>query len=304
MKLFKNFFQECFSKSAVIAGTFFRLFPYSGKRLFAEWWGDHTHTDITGKWISDMAQIGYSSVSKSMETVKTHFKFSDKNYNYCMTLDITQYVQRKYFFENYGQELAGIMFKYLKPDSVFVDIGAHVGYFSVLAAQIAINGEIICFEPLPQNYTKLVQNININRLKNASINQLGLSNQSGTFTLHVDPYNDGGHSFDDNWCFYSHPLPVNVVTFDEWTEKNKINRIDFIKIDVEGHELNVIQGMVESLKKFKPGIIFCEANEISELPIINLLESHGYKHSRQIDKYPGPKHPKRGLLCDLVFHHS
>jgi len=236
---------------------------------------------------------------------KDIFRFGKYSFKYTLPLDMAKYVQRKYFFENYGQDLGLTMIKQLKSKkSVFVDIGAHIGFFTMLAAHLAPEGKVISFEPMSENFEQLTRNVAINNLKNVSTFNAAISDRTGQHTLNIDPHNDGGHSMEDKWCYVSEPVSVDVITFDSWMIDNAVDRIDFIKIDVEGHEFAVIEGMLETIRSVKPKIIFCETNVSTGVRIKQLLENHGYEHRHCTDKLIGPTHPNYGQLSDMVFYYS
>lgn len=150
------------------------------------------------------------------------------------------YVQNKY--EPFSSE---IVLNYLKQNSVFIDIGAHFGYYSLLASRIS-GVKIIAVEPVPTTYKILSKNIKMNNVK-GSIHNCAISDRNKTKLLNITEASD-------SVGFYQHPMTktkktslVRCLTVDTLLKDQK--KVNFIKIDVEGHEMAVLRGMKTVLKK-------------------------------------------------------
>ena len=127
------------------------------------------------------------------------------------------------------------------PGDVVVDVGAHAGVFSVWAAQKAYQGRVYAYEPDPENYRYLENNKRLNKLDNLFIHNLAVGRQKGELNLYLSSYNTGGHSL------YRVPgdekaksLIVRVVDLAEIFSSNKLEKINFLKIDAEGAEYEII----------------------------------------------------------------
>lgn len=135
----------------------------------------------------------------------------------------------------------------LREGMTFVDIGAHVGLFSLPAAQwVGETGRVVAFEPHPDNYEMLVQNV-----RNNSFDQLIETEQSAvsdvveTVELHASTYNTGDHQL-----FHQgrrNTIKVSCTTLDEYFSESK--RVDVIKMDVQGAEAACFRGMRSVLKE-------------------------------------------------------
>lgn len=134
--------------------------------------------------------------------------------------------------------------KILKPNMVFVDIGANVGYFSLIAAKlVGDQGQVYAFEPDPENFKLLEKNIKVNNYKNIIAINKAISNKSGKARLYLEPDNLCGHSLvAKNGNKF---VEVETIILDEFL-KNK--KIDVIKIDVEGFEPAAFEGMKNTIK--------------------------------------------------------
>lgn len=162
--------------------------------------------------------------------------------------------------EGYYEEWVYSIINSLLPhDAVVMDIGAHIGVISLLMAKIAKSGKIIAFEASPENYALLVKNITDNFIKNIQPENLAIYNKETTLTInHVEEFSGGAFlsgprsSYRDDRARTYH---VKAVRLDDWARENNINRLDFIKMDVEGTEKASIEGSLEVLKKFRPYLI-------------------------------------------------
>lgn len=125
-----------------------------------------------------------------------------------------------------------------------VDVGAHIGYFTLIMARlVGDSGRVIAFEPETNNFQLLIKNIEINGYNNITPVNKAVSNINGRAVLHVDGLGMGSHSL-----AVKHPnrpqnqvLEVEVQTLDSFFAGSDV--INFVKIDVEGAEMTVLQGM-------------------------------------------------------------
>lgn len=142
----------------------------------------------------------------------------------------------------------------LEPGFTFIDIGANTGYYTLLAAQtVGEHGKVIAFEPDPVNAEILRTNVRHNDLSNVVVEQTALSGEEGELRLYLSSINAGDHRIydgrDDD--FYnlgrdrSH-IPVHAVTLDKYLG-GKGGAVDFIKMDVQGAEYDVLRGMAGTL---------------------------------------------------------
>lgn len=145
--------------------------------------------------------------------------------------------------------------KIIKEDFVILDIGANIGVFSVFCANLARNGIIYAFEPVSEAYKILEKNISF--YKNIKPINKGLGEKRekkeifirswvlGYSTIDLDEIERRKESFNKS-------EEIELISLDEFVATNSFFKIDFIKIDVEGYEIKVLKGGVNTLKKFKP----------------------------------------------------
>lgn len=142
------------------------------------------------------------------------------------------------------------------PDDIVIDAGANMGLFSIFAA-IKNVSTVYAFEPQKEALLILKENIANNNLVNTiKIEPYGLSDSNSYAVLN---YSGDGHSSGSivlkNDNFGSEQ--IECVTLDAWVEKNNLNKVDFIKADIEGAERNMLLGATKTLQKFQPKLAIC-----------------------------------------------
>lgn len=128
---------------------------------------------------------------------------------------------------------------------IVMDIGAHIGAFTLLAATAARDGKVYSVEPADANFALLEENLRVNGIKNAVAHRVALSGSEGTKKLFLSKENTGGGSFYDSFSLFGSPagsVDVPGVTLSKFMEKNGIDRVDFMKIDCEGAEYEILMG--------------------------------------------------------------
>lgn len=143
-------------------------------------------------------------------------------------------------------------FRKIQKDDVIIDVGAHIGLFALKAAKKAKNGIVIAIEPHPFNYKLLRRNMVINGVRNVIPVKLALSDFSGTTKLCISKQSSG-HTISAKRKEMSERitetyLEVEVKTLDQLINELELDRVDFIKIDAEGAELEILRGAERTLK--------------------------------------------------------
>ena len=149
----------------------------------------------------------------------------------------------------------------LPKSPVFLDIGSYFGYYAFRIRQFAgPSATVHAFEPVPANFALLEQNRALNHFEDVRLHQTALSNSAGTVTFEVPPNkNRGIGHIAIAAAGATDSVSVTCTTLDALVQAEGLERIDAIKIDVEGAELQVIQGGAEMLEKFKP-VLLMELN--------------------------------------------
>ena len=153
------------------------------------------------------------------------------------------------------------MHRFLTNEMVALDIGANLGEYSLFMAKRLSAGKVIAFEPMEKMVSILNENIKLNKLSNIQVCHFGLSNQNGVAQVHeVDDVHEGLGTFFLGDRKSKVATQVALKKLDDEVNSFQVNRIDFIKIDIEGSELYALKGGKETILKFKPHILI-EINE-------------------------------------------
>lgn len=165
----------------------------------------------------------------------------------------------KYFPQNYEAENFEFLSRSCKPGAVIIDIGAHIGLFSVIAAQVTGKaGKVYAFEPAPATYALLQKTIAINKMEDVvETRQQAVGQATGKITFFVsDNHADNSNSLVNYKEDRSlHGIDVAVTTIDNFVQEKNITRLNFIKIDVEGAEYDALKGACNTFNNLKPACI-------------------------------------------------
>ena len=168
--------------------------------------------------------------------------------------------------------------------SVIIDIGANTGIYSLLAQNNNMNAKIVAIEPVNINYKILQDNINQNKFPIVA-EKLAISNKNGTAKMfmqkdtvnYMTSVNDNRYAASDlvkaNMVV---EIDVKIEVFSYIVEKHRLNSMDLIKIDVEGHEIEVISSMLPYLKEYKPSILVEIIGDDNAIIINSMLREMDY----------------------------
>ncbi len=162
-------------------------------------------------------------------------------------------------------ELSVLLKKYLPAGGTFIDVGANIGYHSLFAVTVVgKEGMIMAFEPLPRLQDQFHRSIEANSFRNILIEPVALSDTFGNATLSLVEENVGASSIKDvaEERAVGGSVVVQVATLDSYLDK--FDRIDVIKIDIEGAEYEALLGAKAVLRKFKPVVILEFSPQIYE----------------------------------------
>ncbi len=160
--------------------------------------------------------------------------------------------------EFYERKEIKFILKFLKKNMTFFDIGANIGFHALNVAKHDDSITVHSFEPIPETFINLNNNILINDIKNIITYEFGFSNENNCADFYFNPNASGATSLKKLFELSEVKLVQSkVVTLDQFMIDNCIQQLDFIKCDVEGAEILVIQGGIDTIKNQKP-IIFLE----------------------------------------------
>lgn len=167
-----------------------------------------------------------------------------------------------------------------KVSGTVVDCGAHIGKYTILASKsVGKNGKVIAIEPHPENYEVLVKNVKLNRCKNTMPLNCAVWNENRKISLSIAD-NNTDHSIKITRGESS--IDVDASKLDTIFEKMRIKRVDWLKIDVEGAEVETLIGARKSLKAGKIKNIVIELHDpkkvgkVYKKRIASMLKKYGY----------------------------
>jgi len=196
----------------------------------------------------------------------------------------TKYIMRNKsdsiaFFENYFLKLNNPNEKFeIKKDDIVIDIGAHIGYFTIYAAKNAYQGIVYSIEPYRESFEILKKNLKLNDLSNVKPFHAAISKITGQVTLYIDKNNQIGNSIfrmDET----TESEKVESFSLRDFMENNKIEKIDFLKIDCEGAEfeilLNLEKEVLKKINKISAEIHENDNNSLDKL--IDFFNKNNFK---------------------------
>ncbi len=201
-----------------------------------------------------------------------------------------------FFRGSYSGDQLILLEKLLKADSVFLDIGANQGEFSIAAARVVVQGRVIAFEPVSEYRERLLENIKINDFRNIKIVPVALGEQDGELPIFDAPklFHDGTKNeglptlfMSEFRCYPREVVPVR--TLDHVVTGLDISQITLIKLDIEGAEWIALRGAVDTLKKYRPILILelgretCQSAGYEPEALVAWLNNLGYKIEKITD---------------------
>jgi FkbM family methyltransferase len=216
-----------------------------------------------------------------------------------MKLDLVDAEQRKvYFFGHYHERYeAALVARLLAPGEVFWDVGANVGYFSlVAAAALGDTGQVLAFEPGAAALERLTENVGLNPDKNIRIFNLAVADRDGEATLYrADGIADSSASLFAAAAGGAFGETCVTVALDSFLKRENLRPPDFLKLDVEGAELAALEGAAGILADSRP-LLLVEMEEknlmaagASKGAIQAFLAAYGYR----------PAHLRKGRWLSL-----
>ena len=203
-----------------------------------------------------------------------------------LKLNLEDWIQEHiYFLDSYETRETNYIRSTLKTGDTFIDIGANIGYHALIAAQTITNqGHVLAFEPFEASFQRLNEHKVLNATPWLKSEPIAISNRNGMLSLFYQEQekNSGMVSTiaaDQNIA----RAEVPCKRLDDYLSEHQIDRVDFIKLDIEGGEWNALQGMLSTLKKHLP-IVMLEIDQVvisnsnhSETDLYAFFNSMGYE---------------------------
>ena len=199
---------------------------------------------------------------------------------------------RSFVYGTWEPEVTSVITSAVKPGMTVIDIGAHIGYYSLLFAKcVGSTGLVFSFEPLPENFALLQKNIQLNELNNVQSFCSALFSSSRELSLSVpdeSPNSGDGSVIHDRG---SKHILVPAITLDSFCARANIQP-DVLKMDVEGAEYDVLLGAQETISSCRPKLLIelhhFDGN-VAAHPVPDLLASWSYQ-IEWIDRWPLTSH--------------
>ena len=166
------------------------------------------------------------------------------------------------FLGEYEPHMRRLFQALVEPQGVVLDVGANVGAHTLtLANLVGPNGKVLAFEPNPAINRKLARNVGLNRFSNVAIHQLALGEAEGVLQLRVPAAGTAEFSNPGMASLVALDSPhdlvdVGVRRCDDIVRDERLGRVDVVKIDVQGFEMQVLRGMAKTIGDFHPVILF------------------------------------------------
>jgi len=155
--------------------------------------------------------------------------------------------------------------KLVKPGMVVADVGANFGYYTLRLSQlVGPTGRVHAFEPVTSFRQRLIEHVERNHCSNVFVVEHALSDSRGSMEIY-----QGLNSGLFDWFGSEPPLAVEkvkVTTLDDYVVEKKLSRLDFIKVDIDGHETHFVRGASKTLREFQPILLM-------EFAHLNLLHA-------------------------------
>ena len=189
--------------------------------------------------------------------------------------------------DNYESEVFSFFIP--RPNDVVIDVGANIGYFTIYASRkVGKDGLVIALEPMDEAYNCLMKNIRLNRLNNvkpfklalwSSETTLRLYRTKGYFTSAISKVDVFKNLIQQKKLELIKEYEIKAIKLDDLIKNINLSKVDWIKIDVDGSEYEVILGSMNTLKRFKPKLIIEIHNQEIGNKILKILKNLGYKIS-------------------------
>lgn len=181
-------------------------------------------------YLRDTRKIG-----KNLYQLSGNIKFFLRNNTADTYIKWEVFNNKTYLAEGFG----------IQSSDTVVDIGAHIGIFAVYAAKMVSKGVVLAYEPNPDNFLLLQENKTLNNLSNLKIFNKAVTSKGGEIDLYFSKYNTGGHSVFQRDS--SNKIKVPAVSLENVFKENNLKKVDYLKIDIEGSEFDIIFNSPKSI---------------------------------------------------------
>jgi FkbM family methyltransferase len=166
----------------------------------------------------------------------------------------------------------------VSPGSVVWDVGANIGFYTLIAARLVGAGRVVAFEPLPANCAAIRRNLALNGITNVQIVEVALSEESGTASLEIHQEHTWAKlDTSADTAFKQDIQPASRIEVAASTLDAQLEALGppaLVKIDIEGAEAAALRGAVTLMREVRP-VLICELHGTNG-PVMDLLDAYGY----------------------------
>jgi len=241
---------------------------------------------IQGEWTErakKRRRIRWNNRNGKREYVETRIEHGLR-----MSLHFDSELARLIYCDEFEKGERHFVSAFLRPGDVFVDVGANIGLFSLIAAKwVGDSGEVYAFEPSGKTFQRLRENTKLNNLHNVQCFRLALSDETGEFPFYTSE--DGF----DAWNSIARPIAgksftrefIQCVTWDQFARLHQlVGRVAMMKIDVEGWEIHILSGGKETFSREDAPLLQVEFTDAAAASagssceeLYHMLEHLGYR---------------------------
>ncbi len=179
-----------------------------------------------------------------------------------MKLDISNLVDNCIYFCTEQRALDRFI-SHFKPDDTIVDVGANIGYTTLLFSKAVPEGNVLSFEPSKELFNTVKEHLSLNKIKNATVLNIGLGEKEKSALLYkVSENNSGMNRVFEHAETAFNSENVIIKTLDHVVKEQKIEKVNALKIDVEGYEFKILKGAYNTIKANKP-ILLVEIDDLN-----------------------------------------
>lgn len=205
--------------------------------------------------------------------------------NIKLNISLDDWIQQQiYFLGDYEKPEIDYLYETLKSGDIFVDIGANIGLFSLNASNIVgESGHVFGFEAYGSNHGQFEANIDVNNFQNITAEKIAISDKKNFIDI---LYHDKDKNIGMASAYlkdYTSKESVKCVSLDSYFADNKVDKVDLVKIDIEGGEYDALLGMSKIMSELKPKILIeinketLDNSNHSEEELLHLLKNYNYK---------------------------
>ena len=180
--------------------------------------------------------------------------------DFLVDLDLTDFVDQYIYLGAYEKQDYDELISIIPVGGVFLDVGAHIGIYTLaMARAVGPAGSVHSFEPNPASFERLSHHVLQNELTNVRLNQVAVGSAEGRAKLNAPTKENSGAasllSTNMPARFAARPIEVQVTSIDAYCRRHTFDRVDVIKIDCQGYELQVLEGGSGVLQTFRPRLL-------------------------------------------------